>query len=82
MGPITYFAVYVIIWWTVLFAILPIGIRTQADEDDVEPGSEPGAPVRPRHLFKLALTTLVSVVVWLGFYAVVNLDLFQFGADR
>jgi predicted secreted protein len=56
-------AIYITIWFTVLFAILPIGVRTQAEEGTVVPGTEPGAPVAPRLLYKAILTTVISVVV-------------------
>lgn len=56
-------AIYITIWFTVLFAILPIGVRSQAEAEDVVPGTEPGAPVAPRMLFKAILTTAISAVV-------------------
>lgn len=28
-------AIYFIIWWTALFALLPFGLRTQAEENEV-----------------------------------------------
>ena len=30
-GPITLIAIYLTIWWTVLFAVLPIGVQSRAD---------------------------------------------------
>jgi predicted secreted protein len=57
------FAVYLTIWFTVLFAVLPIGVRSQADEGAVVPGTEPGAPIAPRLLFKAILTTAISTAV-------------------
>lgn len=58
-GPLAV-AVYLTIWFTLLFAVLPIGVRSQAENGDVVPGSEPGAPIAPRLLLKAALTTIVS----------------------
>ncbi|MCX8255158.1 hypothetical protein RHAL1_01596 [Beijerinckiaceae bacterium RH AL1] len=58
------FAVFLTIWFTVLFAILPIGVRSQAEVGEVVPGSEPGAPSSPRLWMKAGLTTLVSIVVF------------------
>jgi predicted secreted protein len=62
-------AVYFVIWWIVLFAVLPIGVRSQIEEGDVVPGSEPGAPARPDLLRKAIITSIVSVpllgLVWL-----------------
>ena len=53
-------AIYVVIWWTVLFAILPIGVRTQGEDGAVVPGTPESAPTRPRLLRVVLLTTLVS----------------------
>jgi predicted secreted protein len=62
-------AVYFVIWWIVLFAILPIRIRTQAEGGHVVPGTEASAPERPRLLLKAGLTTIVAGVVFLGLQA-------------
>ena len=53
-------AIYVVIWWTVLFAILPIGVRTQGEDGAIVPGTPESAPTRPRLLRVVLLTTLVS----------------------
>ena len=57
-------AVFLTIWFTVLFAVLPIGVKSQAESGEVVPGSDPGAPVAPRLLMKAALTTLVAIVAF------------------
>ncbi len=57
-------AVYFVIWWTILFAILPFGIQSQQEAGDVVPGSDPGAPVRPQLLKRMLWNTVVSAVVW------------------
>ncbi len=64
-------AIYFIVWWTVLFAVLPIGLRTQEEEGHVVPGTPESAPARPRFLFIIALTSLISAVVFAVIYAVV-----------
>ena len=56
--------VYILIWWTALFAVLPVGVRGQAEEGNIVEGSEPGAPVDSQIKRKLILTTIVSFVVW------------------
>ncbi len=41
-------AIYFIIWWLVLFLVLPFGIRNAHETGEtVEEGNEPGAPVKP-----------------------------------
>ena len=68
-------AIYVVIWWTVLFAILPLGVRTQGEDGDVVPGTPESAPTRPRLLRVVLLTTLVSALVFGGLWAAVRVDL-------
>ena len=57
-------AVFLTIWFTVLFAVLPIGVRSQHEIGDMVPGTDPGAPGAPRLWMKAGLTTLVSAVVF------------------
>jgi predicted secreted protein len=56
-------AVYFVIWWVVLFAVLPWGVKSQDEEGEVLAGSEPGAPVRPLLLRKLAATTVIAAII-------------------
>ncbi len=65
MNPFSMFVMFLIIWWTVLFAVLPLGVRGQAEENDIVEGSEPGAPVDSNIKGKFILTTKVTIVVWL-----------------
>ena len=58
-------AVFLTIWFTVLFAVLPIGIRSQQEMGEVTPGTEPGAPIAPRLWMKAGLTTLIAIVVFI-----------------
>jgi predicted secreted protein len=75
MGWVTGIVVYVLTWWVTLFAVLPLWV-TPADPDD--PGHATGAPRQPRMLLKLAVTTAVSAVIWLGIYALVHSPLLSF----
>jgi len=62
MGIATGIAIYFLIWWIVLFAVLPWGVRSQGEEG--APGTDPGAPTVPRLGAKLLWTTIASGVVW------------------
>ena len=53
-------AVYIVIWWIVLFAVLPWGVHSQQESGKVVRGSERGAPVRPLMKKKLAATTVIA----------------------
>ena len=65
-------AIYFIIWWVSLFAVLPWGVRSQQGAGAVAEGSDPGAPVAPMILRKLAINTVVAAVCFLIFLAVMN----------
>jgi predicted secreted protein len=75
----TAIAIYFIIWWTVLFVVLPWGIHSQEESGTVAPGTDPGAPVVARLAAKLIWTTIVAAVVFAVFaviyvYRLVTLD--------
>lgn len=57
-------ALYFTIWWVVLFAVLPFGVRSQHEEGEMPEGTDPGAPVAPRMGIKMLWTTVVSAIVW------------------
>jgi predicted secreted protein len=65
-------AVYFVVWWVVLFAVLPFGIRTQQDAGEVTLGTTASAPVRPRLLRIAIATTIVAAIVVGGMWVAVN----------
>ncbi|UYN93029.1 MAG: DUF1467 family protein [Enhydrobacter sp.] len=75
MGWATGITVYLVIWWTVLFAILPLGVRRVEKPGR---GQDPGAPERPQLRRKAAITSVVAAVLWLGFYLLHRADVFSF----
>ena len=66
---------FVVIWWVVLFAVLPLGIKP-TEKGDI--GHAAGAPANPRLWFKAGITTVVAAVIWLAFYALVLSNLIRF----
>lgn len=61
-------AIYFVLWWLVLFAILPFNLRTQEEEGDVAPGTVASAPKGP-HMRRAAIrTTIVSAMIVASFY--------------
>ena len=60
----TAFAIYFVIWWITLFLTLPFGVRTQHDDGESIPGTEPGAPIATRMGIKLIWTTIISAVIF------------------
>ena len=61
-------AIYFIVWWLTLFAVLPFGVRTQAESGEVVPGSPESAPAKFRIVRTFAITTVVSAVIFAGIY--------------
>ena len=71
----TVIAIYFIIWWVVLFAVLPWGVRSQEESGEVTPGTDPGAPAVHRIWMKLVYTTVTASVVFGVLYAIYVFDL-------
>jgi len=78
MATSTVVAIYFIIWWVVLFAILPWDVRSQQESGEVAPGTDPGAPAAHRIGMKLIYTTVAASIVFGILYAVYVLDLIPY----
>jgi predicted secreted protein len=77
MAITTAIAIYFLIWWIVLFAVLPWGVRPQGDEGAA--GTDPGAPRVPHLKAKLVWTTVVATALFAAsayayVYRLVTLD--------
>jgi len=66
---------YVVLWWIVIFAVLPWGVKPSPEGD---PGHAAGAPANPRLLVKAAITSVVAAVLWVIVYWAVTSDLIDF----
>jgi predicted secreted protein len=76
MGGATGIAIYLTIWWTVLFAVLPLGVVSHAEAGiDKGDGGDPGAPVDPKLKRKFITTTWVSAIVWVIVWLVIHFKL-------
>ncbi len=76
MFNFTAFVLYVMIWMVALFAILPLGVAPDQAPDSATGWR--GAPVAARMWRKLAITTVVSAVIWLGVEAIIVNDWLSF----
>ena len=63
IGVFTMVGIYIIAWWTVLFAVLPLGTASETHEPPTD-GSQWGAPKTPNLKKKFLTTTWVSALVW------------------
>jgi predicted secreted protein len=78
MGPMTAVAIFLTIWWTVLFAVLPWGVVTHAEAGiDRGDGGDPGAPVDPKLKRKFLTTTWISTVVFALLWLTIHFGLIR-----
>lgn len=55
---------YAVLWFLVLFVLLPIGQKSQADMGEVTPGTPAGAPYNPPIKKKVVQATVITTVLW------------------
>ena len=76
MGPFTGIAIFLTIWWTVLFMVLPLGVTSHAEAGiDKGDGGDPGAPVDPKLKKKFFTTTWISIAVFVVLWLVIHFGL-------
>ena len=63
MNLVAIAAIYFVVWWIVLFAVLPFGAHTQDDAGDVVLGTIRSAPARPRLVRTAIATTIVAAII-------------------
>jgi predicted secreted protein len=68
MSKATAAAIFFLIWWVVLFAVLPWGVHSQHEGGDMAPGTDPGAPAIPKLGLKLLWTTVMTCVIYAACY--------------
>jgi predicted secreted protein len=77
MDIISGLAVFFLIWWIVLFCVLPLGITPPAAADKIA-GAMSGAPAHPQLGRKALITTCIAIILWLVVFALVQSDLISF----
>ncbi len=79
MGPVAIAIIFILIWWCVFFAVLPMGVkgRWESDADGVV-GAEPGAPADPGLKRKAILTTAIAAGLTIIVALIVASGVFNF----
>lgn len=81
---------FAVLWFLVLFVVLPLRLTTQGEAGQVAPGTPSSAPHEPNLRRKVKFTTAVAALLWLVIAAVIvfevitiaDIDLFsRFGPD-
>ena len=70
MGWFNALVLFVLIWWTMLFIVLPLGTKPVAAPDKASGWR--GAPAQPQIGRKLVITTLATLVIWGGCVGVID----------
>jgi len=68
--------VYVLIWWIIFFSVLPVGIQSNKEKfkEKIE-GVDPGAPLNPKIGKKFLITTLITSIIFIVIYYLVEFNL-------
>lgn len=66
---------FIVIWWTLLFAVLPFAVRSQLEEGEVVEGSERGAPATSHIGKKFLITTILAFIIWVAVVLIIVFDL-------
>ena len=69
MGWLSGILVYLVVWWLVIFMVLPWGVKPP---DNPEPGHATSAPDRPMLWRKAAITSVITAVVWVIIYLAIE----------
>lgn len=69
--------VYLMIFWTLLFAVLPWGNKTP---EKIEEGMAGSAPAKPRIKEKFLICAGISALVWIVVYLLVTFGVIDFYA--
>ena len=76
MSLVTVIFIYLVIWWTALFAILPLNVRSHWEEGIEAPGGgDPSSPVNPQLMKKFITTTWVAALLTAIVLAVLHFHL-------
>jgi predicted secreted protein len=77
MNIVSGLVLYAVIWFLVLFIVLPIRLVTQGDRGDIVPGTQAGAPANLEMRRKAFVTTIVATVVWAILAAIIVSGMFR-----
>jgi predicted secreted protein len=65
MNPASVIVVFVIVWWLVLFMVLPWGVKPDYSPKD---GNMAGSPKNPNIAIKMLVTTIIAAIITGGYF--------------
>tara|TARA_R110001592_G_scaffold16881_7_gene71492 strand:- start:18579 stop:18842 length:264 start_codon:yes stop_codon:yes gene_type:complete len=79
MQPLSAIVIFIVIWWTVIFCVLPYGLSTTLEEpEEGEDYIAPGAPKNVNMKKKLLATTIIAAIIWVIVYLIIQSDVIDF----
>ncbi len=72
MNLVSGIVVFIIIWWVVIFIILPFGVTKS---DTPAPGHDTGAPRKSHIRIKILITTLITIILWCVINYIITKDI-------
>lgn len=75
MDIVSGIVVYILLWWWVLFMVLPFGAKAP---EVVEKGHAPSAPAKPNLAKKMVITSVIAAILWVGTDAIIASGIFTF----
>ena len=67
--------VYILLWWWVLFMVLPFGAKAP---EEIEKGHATSAPAKPNLIRKMLITTVIAAILWFIADAIISSGIFTF----
>lgn len=64
MGITSAIVLFAVIWFMVLFVVLPLGLQTQSEAGEVVPGTPGSAPANLDLKRKIKQTSFWAVIIW------------------
>ena len=64
MGITAALVLFAVIWFMVLFIVLPLRLKTQGDMGEIVPGTQAGAPAELNIRKRFKIVTVVALVLW------------------
>ena len=72
MSPTGLAILYIIIWWIIFFAILPIDVNRKKTIK-IE-GEDPGSPENPKILKKFIYCTVITTIIFIIIYLLMQFE--------
>lgn len=75
MDLVSAIVVYILLWWWVLFMVLPFGAKAP---EQIEKGHATSAPAKPNLVRKMLITTLIAAILWFFVDMIISSGIFTF----